>query len=92
MSYQWNWSVFAQETVVGDGSTYAGWMLAGLKMTVTVSLCAWVLALVMGAIVGEFQEAFRRARDFDQARESLGQLGELHRRPGMQAHVMGDHH
>ncbi len=52
MSYQWNWSVFAQETVVGDGSTYAGWMLAGLKMTVTVSLCAWVLALVMGAIVG----------------------------------------
>lgn len=52
MSYQWNWPVFAQETVVGDGSTYAGWMLAGLKMTLTVSLSAWVLALVMGAIVG----------------------------------------
>ena len=52
MSYQWNWSVFTQETVVGDGSTYAGWMLAGLKMTLTVSLSAWVLALVMGAIVG----------------------------------------
>lgn len=52
MSYQWNWAVFTQETVVGDGSTYAGWMLAGLKMTLTVSLSAWVLALVMGAIVG----------------------------------------
>lgn len=52
MSYQWNWAVFTQETVVGDGSTYAGWMLAGLKMTLTVSLSAWGLALVMGAIVG----------------------------------------
>jgi glutamate/aspartate transport system permease protein len=52
MSYQWNWSVFSQETVVGDGSTYAHWMLSGLQMTVTVSLCAWVLALVMGSLVG----------------------------------------
>ena len=52
MSYQWNWAVFSQETVVGDGSTYAGWMLSGLKMTVTVSLCAWVIALLMGAVVG----------------------------------------
>lgn len=52
MSYQWNWSVFSQETVVGDGSTYAGWMLAGLKMTVTVSLSAWVLALVVGVALG----------------------------------------
>lgn len=52
MSYQWNWSVFGQETVVGDGATYADWMLAGLKMTVMVSLSAWVLALLLGAVVG----------------------------------------
>jgi glutamate/aspartate transport system permease protein len=52
MSYQWNWSVFTQPSATGDGSTYAGWMLAGLKMTVTVSLSAWVLALVMGCLVG----------------------------------------
>ncbi len=52
MSYQWNWSVFSQETVVGDGSTYAGWMLAGLKMTVTVSLSAWGLALLVGMVLG----------------------------------------
>ena len=45
MSYQWNWSVFGQETVVGDGATYANWMIAGLKMTVGVSLSAWALAL-----------------------------------------------
>lgn len=52
MSYPWNWSVFGQETVVGDGSTYAGWLLAGLKMTVTVSLSAWLLALVLGSLIG----------------------------------------
>ena len=52
MSYQWNWSVFGQETVIGDGATYADWMLAGLKMTVMVSLSAWVLALLLGAVVG----------------------------------------
>ncbi len=52
MSYQWNWSVFTQETSVGDGSTYWTWMLAGLKMTVTVSLSAWLLALALGCLVG----------------------------------------
>lgn len=52
MSYQWNWSVFTQETMVGDGSTYASWMLSGLKMTVMVSLSAWVLALLLGGLVG----------------------------------------
>lgn len=52
MSYQWNWSVFGQQTVVGDGATYANWMISGLKMTVGVSLSAWALALLMGAVVG----------------------------------------
>ncbi len=52
MSYQWNWGVFGQETVVGDGATYADWMIAGLKMTVTVSLSAWVLALLVGGVIG----------------------------------------
>ncbi len=52
MSYQWNWSIFSQPTAMGDDSTYWGWMIAGLKMTLTVSLSAWVLALVLGALVG----------------------------------------
>lgn len=52
MDYQWNWAIFSQETAMGDGSTYWGWMLAGLKMTLTISLSAWVLALVLGTVVG----------------------------------------
>ncbi len=45
MSYQWNWGVFLQPSASGD-DTYLGWMFAGLKMTVTLSLTAWVLALL----------------------------------------------
>lgn len=52
MSYQWNWAVFSQPSAVGDGGTYGDWMLAGLKMTVSVSLSAWVIALVVGALMG----------------------------------------
>ena len=51
MSYQWNWGVFLQPSASGD-DTYLGWMFAGLKMTVTLSLTAWVLALLLGALIG----------------------------------------
>ena len=51
MSYQWNWGVFLQPSAAGD-DTYLGWMLAGLKMTVMLSLSAWLLALLLGAVVG----------------------------------------
>ena len=52
MSYQWNWAVFSQATSMGDHSTYWDWMLSGLKVTVTLSLSAWVLALVVGSLMG----------------------------------------
>jgi glutamate/aspartate transport system permease protein len=51
MNYQWNWGVFLQPSASGD-DTYLGWMFAGFKMTITLSLTAWVLALLLGAIVG----------------------------------------
>lgn len=51
MSYHWNWAIFLSPTPSGD-TTYLGWMLSGLKMTVTLSLTAWVMALVFGSIVG----------------------------------------
>ena len=51
MSYQWNWGVFLQPTASGD-DTYLGWMFAGLKMTIMLSLTAWVLALLLGAVIG----------------------------------------
>jgi glutamate/aspartate transport system permease protein len=51
MSYQWNWNVFLQPTAAGD-DIYLGWMFSGLKMTIGLSLTAWVVALLLGALVG----------------------------------------
>ncbi len=51
MSYQWNWDIFLQPSATGD-DTYLGWMFAGLKMTITLSLSAWVLALLIGSVIG----------------------------------------
>ena len=51
MNYQWNWGVFFQPSATGD-DTYLGWMLSGLKMTLGLSLSAWALALLLGAVVG----------------------------------------
>lgn len=51
MAYNWNWDVFLQPTATGDG-TYLDWMLYGLKTTITLSLSAWVIALLLGAVIG----------------------------------------
>lgn len=51
MNYQWNWGVFLQPSASGD-DTYLGWMFAGFKMTIALSLTAWLLALLLGALVG----------------------------------------
>ncbi len=51
MNYQWNWHVFLQPTAAGD-DIYLGWMLSGLQMTVLLSLSAWLIALLLGAVMG----------------------------------------
>ena len=51
MNYQWDWGVFLQPSATGD-DTYLGWMFAGFKMTIALSLTAWLLALLLGALVG----------------------------------------
>lgn len=51
MGYNWNWGVFLQPSATGSG-TYFDWMLHGFKMTIGLSLSAWVLALVLGSVIG----------------------------------------
>ena len=51
MTYQWNWSIFTSPVPTGD-TTYLGWMLAGLQTTVLLSLSAWVIALMLGSLMG----------------------------------------
>ena len=58
----WDWQVFCKDTVDGEvvarcfgsgGSvTYLDWMLSAWGWTVSVSVCALLLALIVGSIVG----------------------------------------
>lgn len=45
MNYSWNWSILLQQP-------YLGWLVSGLGFTILISLSAWVIALVMGTLVG----------------------------------------
>ena len=51
MNYQWNWNVFLRQTPTGN-ETYLDWMLAGIEVTVSLSLTSWLAALVLGILVG----------------------------------------
>jgi len=58
----WEWQVFCKDTIDGEvvprcfGSggtvTYLDWMLSAWGWTVSVSVCALILALVVGSIIG----------------------------------------
>ena len=51
MNYNWNWGIlFAPEP--GGSGTYLHYLIVGLGWTLATSLCAWVLALVVGTVIG----------------------------------------
>lgn len=50
MQYNWNWGIFWEESPYGI--PYWETLLEGLKWTLLVAGFAWVLALVLGAIIG----------------------------------------
>jgi len=51
MNYNWNWHIFWELSPDGHG-TYAHTLLIGLGWTLATALTAWVLALVLGSILG----------------------------------------
>lgn len=58
----WDWQVFCKDTIEGEvmprcfgtggDITYLDWMLSAWGWTVSVSLCALLLALIVGSVVG----------------------------------------
>ena len=50
-SYNWNWLVFFDEVATG-GEKYYQWIISGLLWTIATSLAAWVIALILGVMVG----------------------------------------
>ncbi len=51
MSYTWNWGIFLEPSPEGVGS-YAWTLLLGLRATLATAFGAWLLALLLGSIVG----------------------------------------
>jgi glutamate/aspartate transport system permease protein len=51
VNYHWNWHIFLEPAPDGTG-TYLDMLLSGLVLTIETAICAWVIALVFGAMVG----------------------------------------
>jgi glutamate/aspartate transport system permease protein len=51
VSYHWNWHIFFEPAPNGTG-TYLDMLLSGLVLTIETALAAWIIALVLGSIVG----------------------------------------
>lgn len=51
MNYNWNWRIFWEQSPDAVG-TYMDTLLSGLYWTLATALTAWVMALILGAIIG----------------------------------------
>jgi len=51
VKYNWNWGIFWDPAPDGTG-IYLSWLISGLGWTIATALAAWIIALVLGAIVG----------------------------------------
>ena len=51
MGYRWNWGILLSPEPGGTG-TYLHYLLVGLGWSIATALCAWVIALLVGAVVG----------------------------------------
>ena len=56
MNYHWNWGIYLEQ-IKGGEETYLSWLMTGLGWTVSVSLCSWIIALVLGFLVGTLRTA-----------------------------------
>ena len=50
MNGRWEWEVFLRDT--GGGQTYLEWLMSAWGWTLSVAACAWVVAFVLGSVVG----------------------------------------
>lgn len=62
MNYQWHWGVFLTEAI--PGQTYLSWLMSGLKLTVLLGLGAWLIAIVLGSLIGVLRTVPNRGVTF----------------------------
>ncbi len=51
MNYNWNWRIFWENAPDGGG-TYLDTLFSGLLWTLATALSAWMIALLLGAVIG----------------------------------------
>ncbi|KPB73193.1 amino acid ABC transporter permease [Pseudomonas cannabina] len=51
MNYNWDWGVFFKSTGVGS-ETYLDWFISGLGWTIAIAVIAWIIALLLGSVLG----------------------------------------
>jgi glutamate/aspartate transport system permease protein len=51
MNYNWDWGVFFKSTGIGS-EVYLDWFISGLGWTLALALSAWMIALILGTIMG----------------------------------------
>jgi glutamate/aspartate transport system permease protein len=52
MGYHWNWGILLAPVATGEPMSYLGWLISGFEMTVLISLAGWVVAVVVGVLMG----------------------------------------
>ena len=56
MNYNWEWAIFFQPAADGSG-TWLHFLAVGIYWTLATALAAWVMALLIGSIVGTIRTA-----------------------------------
>lgn len=51
MNYSWDWMVFFKSTGIGN-EIYLNWFITGLGWTIAIALSGWIIAVVLGTILG----------------------------------------
>ncbi|MET1077403.1 MAG: amino acid ABC transporter permease [Pseudomonas sp.] len=51
MTYNWDWGVFFKATGIGK-EIYLDWFITGLGWTIAVAGAAWIIALLLGSLLG----------------------------------------
>jgi glutamate/aspartate transport system permease protein len=51
MNYNWDWSVFFKSTGIGS-EIYLDWFVTGLGWTIAIALAGWLIALLLGSLLG----------------------------------------
>ena len=58
----WEWQVFLQQT--GGGQTYLRWLMSAWGWTLSVAACSWIVALLVGTLMGIARTTPNRALVF----------------------------